>query len=91
MVQHPQDRNDLMDEKLICPKVPGRDTPPRDDDLMDEACRECPGRMRQVDERGVVTFYCLVYHNRFRSAGPIPIRTPAPSKAAWSRERFERS
>ena len=76
-----------MDEKLTCPNVSRREAPPRDDDLMDEACRECPALLQQVDEAGRVEFYCRVYRNRFRAPGAaVPLTTKPRNKAGWSRE-----
>ena len=80
-----------MDEKLRCPVAAERKRPARDDDVMVEACRECPALLRQVDERGTISFYCMVYHNRFRLPGTaIPLITRPPNKADWSKERSDR-
>jgi hypothetical protein len=76
-----------MDEKLVCPnaeKLPE----PQEGAPMREACAECPALLKEVNERGIVSFYCQVYHNRFRSPGAaIPVTTMPPTKATWSRER----
>ena len=75
-----------MDEKLKCPLKRA----PQSDSLMDEACRDCPALLRQVDERGLITFFCRVYRRRLRSPGaavPIAMRR---TKATWSRESAER-
>jgi hypothetical protein len=75
-----------MDEKLTCPRSE-RKTPPENDELIDPECWECPLLMREVDERGVISLYCLVYRNRFRSADPGGrISTRPPTAATWRRE-----
>jgi hypothetical protein len=80
-----------MDEKWICPRAAERKGPAQDDDLIDEACWECPYLMKQVDERGVVTLSCLVYRNRFRVDRPsIRVVKPEPTQTTWSRERLNR-
>ena len=79
-----------MSEKWTCPRASERKNPAQDDELVDEACWKCPYLMKQVDEHGVVTLYCLVYRNRFRSAGPaIRVVAPQRSEATWSRERLD--
>jgi hypothetical protein len=76
-----------LDTVLTCPNAATRDAPPKDGDLMSEACQECPALLRQVGERGTVSFYCMVYHNRFRSPGAaVPLTARPPNKASWSRE-----
>jgi hypothetical protein len=76
-----------MEEKLRCPRASERKTPPQNDELIDPECGECPLLMREVDERGVISLYCLVYRNRFRSSGPaISVAGRAPSAATWRRE-----
>jgi hypothetical protein len=78
-----------MDVKLKCPTAANWKTKPGDDDPMKEACAECPALLRQVDERGTVSFYCLVYSNKFRSPGAAQtLTTKPPTKASWSRERL---
>jgi hypothetical protein len=78
-----------MDEKLTCPNVARRDVPPKEADLMDEACNDCPALLREVDEAGRVAFHCLVYRNTFRSPGAaLHVTTKPPTKASWSRERL---
>jgi hypothetical protein len=78
-----------MDGKLTCPNAAKRDAPPKDDNLMTEACQECPALLRQVEERGTISYYCMVYHNRFRSPGAaIPLTAKPPNKASWSRGRL---
>jgi hypothetical protein len=78
-----------MDEKLECPFAESWKNKPRDDDLMREACAECPALLRRVDERGAVSFYCLVYKNRFRSRGAAPPLTTKPrTKASWSIDKL---
>ena len=77
-------------EKWTCPRADERKNPPQDDELVDPACWECPYLMKQADEQGVVTLYCLVYRNRFRSPGPaIRVVAPPRSEASWSRERLD--
>jgi hypothetical protein len=78
-------------EKLTCPWMETRTTPPRDGDLMDEACRECPALLRQVDERGQVSYHCQVFRNTFRSPGAAtPITTQPQARASWSPEKHPR-
>jgi hypothetical protein len=80
-----------MDEELTCPRAMQRKPPPRGYGLMDEACDECPALLKQVDERGLITYHCRVYRNRFRSAGAaVPLTVPQPTRASWSRERLDR-
>jgi hypothetical protein len=80
-----------MNEKLVCPNASKRQVPPKDGATMDEACEGCPALLRQVDERGSLAFYCLVYHNRFRSAGAaIPLTTKPPTRATRPRDWPER-
>ena len=59
-----------MDGKWTCPRQGERLTPPRNDELTDAVCWTCPYLMREVDERGQIALYCLVYRNRFRSSNP---------------------
>ncbi len=74
-----------MDEKLTCPSA-SKLPIPRNDDLVRDACWQCPALMRQVDERGRVGLYCLLYANRFRFAGPyLPL-----AKAPFARLHRER-
>ena len=57
-----------------CPRASERKTPPENDELIDPKCWECPLLMREVDERGVMSLYCLVYRNRFN---PLILRSPS--------------
>jgi hypothetical protein len=76
-----------MEEKLRCPRASERKTPPQNDELIDPECGECPLLMREVDERGVISLYCLVYRNRFRSSNPsVSVTARPPSAATWRRE-----
>jgi hypothetical protein len=77
-----------MDEKLVCPNADKGLPEPQEDSPMTEACAECPALLKEMDERGIVSYYCRVYKNRFRSPGAaIPIATRPPTRASWSRER----
>jgi hypothetical protein len=76
-----------MTEKPTCPRVPERKHPLRDGDLMDEACLTCPALLKEVNERGEVTYFCLVYRNRFASPGPVTPIATVQSEAKWKRER----
>jgi hypothetical protein len=65
-----------MDEKLTCPRTETSEKAPRDESPMAEACDECPALLREVSERGEVSYYCRVFKNRFRSPGAsVPITT----------------
>jgi hypothetical protein len=80
----------VMDEKLTCPRESGKPgSAPKDDDLVRDECWQCPALVRQVDERGVVSLYCLVFKNRFRFPGPAPV-TAKHSEADWRWERENR-
>lgn len=76
----------LMNEKLTCPRVPKREHPPHDGELMDEACLTCPALLKEVNERGEVTYFCLVYRNSFASPGAVTPITTVQSEAKWKRE-----
>jgi hypothetical protein len=79
-----------MENERTCPKASEREHPPRDDDLIDEACWDCPSLLREIDERGNVSFYCLVYRNRFRALAPgFPIVAPPRREASWQREKLD--
>jgi hypothetical protein len=76
-----------MNEKLTCPRVPERKHPPHDGDLVNEACLTCPALLKEVNERGEMTYFCLVYRNRFASPGPATPIATVQSAAKWNWER----
>jgi hypothetical protein len=57
-----------VERKLRCPGIGKWRRPPQPDELIDERCWECPALMREVNERGLVSLYCLVFRNRLRAA-----------------------
>ena len=59
-----------MSENWTCPRAKEQKAAPRDD----EACKECSCLMKQVNEQGIVSFYCLVYRNRSGTAEPVTAR-----------------
>jgi hypothetical protein len=77
----------LMEEKLTCPRVPERKQPPVEGEAMDEACLTCPALLKQVNERGEISYFCLAYRSRFASPGPVTPIATVQSKAKWSWER----
>ena len=79
-----------MDEQLTCPRIPERTHPPESEELLDEACLTCPALLKEVNERGEVTYYCLVYRNRFSSPGGISPISTVESKPKWNWERHWR-
>lgn len=79
-----------MDLKLKCPRESGEvENAPKDDDLVREECWECPALIREVDERGRVALYCLVFRNRFRFPGPAEHLAVPHREGDWTWEKLQ--
>jgi hypothetical protein len=88
---HAQEQVSLVETKLRCPRIGKRKRPPQPDELIDERCWECPALMREVNERGLVSIYCLVYRNRLRAAQPgVYVTAGTHTVTAWRWEKHEK-
>jgi hypothetical protein len=79
-----------VDEKLRCPRIDKGTRAPRPHQLLDKRCSECPALLKEVNERGVVSLYCLVFRNRLRPGKPgIYITAGTHTVTAWRWQKRE--
>jgi hypothetical protein len=76
-----------MAQKLRCPRMDKR-RPTSEPEHTDDRCLLCPALMREVNERGAVSLYCLVYGKRLQPAKPgIYVTAGAHTVTAWRWEK----